>query len=66
MGKSYGQRSLAQSWVRKESDTTDHMHVHAHTHTHTHTHTIQVLKDGVQEIPGGNSYFYIHETQIEI
>ena len=36
VGKSYGQRSLAQSWVRKESDTTDHMHVHAHTHTHTH------------------------------
>ena len=32
--KSYGQRSLAQSWVRKESDTAEHMHV---THTHTHT-----------------------------
>ena len=39
VGKSYGQRSLAQSWVRKESDTTDHMHVHARVHTHTHTYT---------------------------
>ena len=38
VGKSYGQRSLAQSWVHKESDTTDHMHVHARAHTHTHTH----------------------------
>ena len=39
VGKSYGQRSLAQSWVRKESDTTDHMHGHARVHTHTHTYT---------------------------
>ena len=53
-------------WVHKESDTTEHTHVCTRAYTHTHTHKIRVLKDGVQEIPGENSYFYIHETQIEI
>ena len=49
VGKSYGQRSLAQLWVRKESDTTDHIHVHARSHTHTHTHTHTQSKSSKME-----------------
>ena len=53
-------------FTKSQIQLSTRMCAHVHTHTHTHTHKIWVLKDGVQEIPGENSYFYIHETQIEI